>query len=59
MKQNNCRDGFGLREKIAQAPSVEAVNNLLKVGKGFSEASARTRQGWLNTSKRRIVDLLP
>lgn len=60
MKQNqNCRDGYSLRERIAQASSVAEVQGLLDIGARFKHASRRTRQGWLNTSKCRIVDLLP
>lgn len=60
MKLNkSSRDGFSLREQIANEKTVQGIEELLSMGAKFKNASRRTRQGWLNTSKRRIVDLLP
>lgn len=57
MKQENCRDGYSLREEIAQASSVAEVQRLLDLGKEFKYASLRTRQAWLNTAKRRRTEV--
>jgi len=42
----------GLRQKILTAQSVEAVNQLLEVGKTYEFASRKTRNSWKSAARR-------
>lgn len=48
---------FGLRERIAQAKSVEEINNLLEISLSYRDASSVTRRSWQTTARRRLKEL--
>lgn len=48
---------LGLRQRIAQAKSVEEINNLLEISTGYKDASAVTRRSWKTTARRRLKEL--
>lgn len=48
---------LGLRQRIAQAKSVEEINNLLEISTGYRDASDVTRRSWKTTARRRLKEL--
>jgi len=48
---------MGLREQIKEAPSEEAIDRMLNVGKYFAHASDSTRRRWKRTAERRRKQL--
>ena len=54
---NGDQDIKGLRERIAEADSLEEISKLLDEGSTYTDASDRTRAAWLHTAARRRVEL--
>lgn len=51
------KKSMGLRERIAQAETEEALDVLVEHTKTFTDASAHTQRRWANTAKARRAQL--
>jgi hypothetical protein len=48
---------MGLKEQIKKAGSESQINDLLVQGRSFDMASDKTKNAWLSSAKKRLVEL--
>jgi hypothetical protein len=48
---------YGLREQLAKAASITEIDSLLQKCEIYKEATIDTKRRWINTARKRAVEL--